>query len=215
MVRSTSSLVSRSTSSTLACSAWAEASIRWAMATWMGTSSRRRSSSALRRVQLALRDIDLVLVMSWVDFGQHVALLYLLIFFDQEANDVAGHRLRRDVYDVRLDKGVVRFGHRETINSPNTKKAAHDQDQKKQSGRPEEPAKQGPRRADGSGRRRRRGRARFGHGLALRASRRGVNRSSFRLLQIGGQENSCGYGPVLQAVLSAWIESGVRLVPVA
>ena len=62
----------------------------------------------LSRLHLAARQIDLVSVQNRVDFRQDLTLLDPVILVDDEAHQVPRDRLRRDVHNVGLDKGIFR-----------------------------------------------------------------------------------------------------------
>ena len=61
----------------------------------------------LRHVNLAARNIDLILVGDRIDFRNHLAPFHAIILVDYKTHEMARHRLRRDVDDMRLDKGIL------------------------------------------------------------------------------------------------------------
>ena len=96
-----------------------------------------------------LLDRDLNLVRLLVELHQDIALFHAIVFLDQEANDVAGDRLRGDVDDVGLDKGVLGDRVRLPVGPPEVGKENHQPRHDHQAAQPKESEEQRPRRGRG------------------------------------------------------------------
>src|SRR5262249_18049037 len=86
-----------------------------------------------------------------VELRKDVALFYAVVFLHQEANDVPGDRLRGDVDDVGLHKGVLGDRVRLAVGPPGVGKKNRQPGQDYQPSQPKESREQPPGRRRGWG----------------------------------------------------------------